>query len=102
MIKIAISLRIHPPKRRTGQQRLKAKLYYRKNRARIQMQRKRYMRMHKSQLKHRKQFKRFKPSWFKKPSRPTQHKYKKFKLTVPKQIKPTKVFTPFKPKKSRP
>jgi len=83
--KIAIRLRIHPPKRRTGLQRLHSRLYYRKNRARIRMQRRRYLRMHKTQLKHRKQFQRFKPTWYKKP--PKHPKLKKFKLTVPKKVK---------------
>jgi len=82
--KIAIRLRIHAPKRRTGLQRLKTRLYYRRNRARIRMQRRRYLRLHKHQLKHRKQFQRFKPTWLKKPKRPHP---KKFKLIIPKRHK---------------
>ena len=88
--KIAIRLRLHPPKRRTGLQRLHTRLYYRKNRARIRMQRRRYLRMHRSQLKHRKQFQRFKPKWFKKPpkskhpKKPHIYKPHKFKVLVPK------------------
>lgn len=84
--KIAIRLRIHPPKRRSGQQRLHARLYYRKNKAKIRMQRRRYLRMHKTQLKHRKQFQRFKPTWFKKPKH-SVHPKPKFKLVVPKHLK---------------
>jgi len=84
--KIAIQLRIHPPKRRTGLQRLHARLYYRKNRARIRMQRRRYLRMHKSQLKHRKLMQRYKPTWFKKPKRP-HHFVPKFKVFSPKRKK---------------
>lgn len=84
--KIAIRLRIHPPKRRSGQQRLRARLYYRKNRAKIRMQRRRYLRMHKTQLKRRKQFQRFKPTWFKKPKSP-KHPKAKFKLIVPKHVR---------------
>jgi len=85
MIKIAIQLRIHAPKRRTGLQRLKTRLYYRRNRSRIRMQRRRYLRMHRTQLKHRKQFQRFKPSWLKKPKIPTHHK-PKFKVFIPKKL----------------
>jgi hypothetical protein len=67
-------------------QRLKNRLYYRRNRVKIRMQRKRYLRTHKTQLKHRKQFERFKPTWLKKPKIPHQTK-PKFKITVPKRIK---------------
>lgn len=99
MLKIAIKLRIKPPKRRTPVQRLKAKLYYRRNRARIRMQRRRYLRTHKSQMKYRKQFMRYKPVWFKKPKK-IKHKTNIFKVKVPKKIKPkTFKFTPKKPKK---
>lgn len=95
MKKIAIKLRIKPPKRRTPSQRLKARLYYRKNRAKIRLQRRRYLRIHKNIMKHRKMFMRFKPTWFKKP-KPAKHpkpSKKKFKLTIPKVRKPkTKYF----------
>jgi hypothetical protein len=43
--------------------------------------------MHKTQLKHRKQFQRFKPTWYKKPPKPTHAKPKKFKISVPKKVK---------------
>lgn len=95
MKKIAIKLRIKPPKRRTPSQRLKARLYYRKNRSKIRMQRRRYLRMHKDIMKHRKMFMRYKPTWFKKPSKPKPTKAKKphFKITIPKTRKPkTKYF----------
>lgn len=87
MEKIAVRLRIKPPKRRPPSQRLKARLYYRRNRARIRVQRRRYLRTHKSILKHRKMFMRYKPKWFKgpkkvKPIKPL--KPKKFTLIVPK------------------
>lgn len=86
--KIAIRLRLHPPKRRTPMQRLRTRLYYRKNRARIRLQRRRYLRMHRSILKHRKMMQRYKPIWFKRPPKPTQHKLKKhFKVRIPKRIK---------------
>ena len=84
--KVAIRLRIHAIKRRTGLQRLHSRLYYRRNRARIRMQRRRYLRTHKIQLKHRKQFKRFKPTWFRKPKPYRPPKPKKFKLIVPKHL----------------
>ncbi len=92
MEKIAVKLRIKPPTRRSPSQRLKARLYYRKNRSKIRVQRRRYMRTHGSVLKHRKMFMRYKPTWFKKikhtkPGKPK--KPHKFKLVVPK-IKKTK------------
>jgi hypothetical protein len=80
-----MKLRVKPPKRRSPSQRLKAKLYYRKNRARIRMQRRRYLRKHRTTIKHRKMFMRFKPKWFKHPS-PKTTKPKKLKLRPPKRI----------------
>ena len=97
---VGLKMRIKPPKRRTPQQRLRAKLYYRKNRAKIRTQRRRYMRKWKTTVKNRKLFKRFKPSWFKKPSapkKPTKHKIKKFKVSVPKFLRPKTKTTPKKP-----
>ena len=87
MEKIAIRLRIKPPKRRPPQERLKARLYYRKNRAKIRMQRRRYLRVHKSVMKHRKMFMRYKPTWFKKPTKIKHVKPKKFKVSIPKRVK---------------
>jgi len=96
MKKIAIKLRIKPPKRRTPSQRLKARLYYRRNRSKVRMQRRRYLRMHKDQMKHRKMFMRYKPTWFKKPKHVKPKKPKKpsgLKITIPKKRKPkTKFF----------
>jgi hypothetical protein len=83
--KVAIRLRIHPPKRRTSLQRLHTRLYYRKNRARIRLQSRRYLRMHGTQLKNRKQFKRYRPSWLRKPKIEKPPKAK-FKIHVPKII----------------
>ena len=92
MEKIAIKLRVKPPKRRSPLERLKARLYYRKNRSKIKLQRRRYLRSQGSVLKHRKMFMRYKPTWFKKVRKikhPKPQKPKKFKLIVPK-IKKTK------------
>ena len=92
-ILIAIKLRVKPPKRRSPSNRLKSRLYYRRNRAKIRLQRRRYMRTHKSVLKHRKMFMRYKPSWFKKPRKPKPHKTdkpKRLKLTVPKTTRTKK------------
>lgn len=96
MEKVAVKLRIKPPKRRDPASRLKARLYYRQNRSKIRVQRRRYMRTHKSTLKHRKQFMRYKPKWFKRPSQ--QSPAKKFKMKVPKSTKPKK---PSKPKSAK-
>jgi len=104
MLKIAMRLRIKPPKRRSPQQRLKARMYYRRNRAKIRMQRRRYLRIHRTQIKHRKMFMRYKPTWFKKVKK-THHipKPKKFKVTVPniKKVKHLTVhhYKPLKVKK---
>lgn len=89
MIKVGIKLRIRPPKRRNPLQRLKARIYYRRNRSKIRAQRRRYLRIHKTQIKHRKQFMRYKPTWFKKPKKVTKPgTVKKFKVSVPKMKKP--------------
>lgn len=93
MIKIAIRLRIRPPKRRSPSERLRARLYYRKNRTKIRVQRRRYLRTHKDIIKHRKMFMRFKPTWFKRPKKIKPHapiKAKHFKLHIPKAIRPKK------------
>lgn len=90
-IVIAVRLRVKPLKRRSPSQRLKSRLYYRRNRPKIRLQRRRYLRTHKSILKHRKMFMRYKPTWFKKPRKIKHHKTPKpkhLKLTVPKRKKP--------------
>lgn len=93
MRKVAIKMRIKPPKRRTPADRLKSRLYYRRNRTKIRLQRRRYMHKHKTTLKHRKLFQRYKPTWFKKPPKPAPAKPKKplkpkkFKVVVPKKVK---------------
>lgn len=85
---ISIKLRIKPLKRRSPSQRLKARLYYRRNRSKIRLQRRRYIRTHKNILKHRKMFMRYKPSWFKKPSKHKKLKSPKFKVKTFKVKKP--------------
>lgn len=86
-IKVGVKLRIKPPKRRSALERLKARLYYRKNRSKIRTQRRRYMRTHKSTLKHRKLFQRYKPTWYKKPPKhkpPKPPKKHKVRVTIPR------------------
>ena len=85
--KIAIRLRVKPPKRRTPADRLKSRLYYRRNRSKIRLQRRKYLRKNKSTIKHRKMFMRYKPTWFKKPAKPKHKAPKKFKVVVPKRTK---------------
>ena len=82
-----MKLRIKTPKRRSPSQRLKARLYYRKNRAKIRMQRRRYIRQHRTTIKHRKMFMRYKPSWIKKPNKPRVHRPKKPKTFKIKTLK---------------
>jgi len=94
---VAVKLRVKPPKRRPASHRLKSRLYYRQNRAKIRLQRRRYLRTHKSVIKHRKMFMRYKPTWFKKPRKVKHHKTpapKKMKLIVPKKKKPKKTKSP--------
>ena len=83
MLKIAIKLRIHPPKRRSPMARLKARMYYRRNRAKIRVQRRKYLRIHRTQIKHRKMFMRYKPNWFKKPKKVHHLRPKRFKVSIP-------------------
>lgn len=83
-------MRIKTPKRRSPAERLKARLYYRRNRSKIRVQRRKYLRKYKTTLRNRKLFKRFKPTWLKKPDRPKHHKPKKIKIRVPKHIRPKK------------
>lgn len=94
MEKIAVKLRIKPLVRRSPTQRLKSRLYYRKNKSKLRVQRRRYMRTHGSTLKHRKMFMRFKPTWFKKIKHLSPlktKKPKKFTLIVPKFKKTKKL-----------
>lgn len=88
--KVAIRMRIKPPKRRTGLERLKSRLYYRRNRAKIRMQRRRYLRKHRTTLRHRRLFLRYKPPWLKRPKKPKPIKPKtrpKFKIKVPQTFR---------------
>ena len=96
MKRIAIRLRIKPPKRRSPSERLKARLYYRRNRSKIRMQRRRYLRTHKTQIKHRKMFMRYKPTWLKKPKHKKPSKPKVFKLHVPHKKPSFKMFHPMR------
>jgi hypothetical protein len=79
---IAIKMRIKPPKRRSPLDKLKSRLYYRRNRSKIRVQRRRYLRKHRTTLKRRRLFKRYKPPWFKRPPKP-----KHVKPTKPKGVK---------------
>jgi len=76
-------------KRQTPAQRLKARLYYRKNRTKLKIQRRRYLKRTHIFNKARKLFKRSTPSWLRKPhfKSPKLHKpkFKKFKFNVPKR-----------------
>lgn len=78
-------------KRRSPQQRLKSRLYYRKHKAKIRLQRKKYLRKNKIFMKSRKLFKRTRPSWMTKkprtgkPGGVKKPKIKKFK--APKRHK---------------
>lgn len=90
MQKIAIKMRIKTPKRRSPLQRLKSRLYYRRNKGKIRLQRRKYLRKHKNILKNRKMFLRYKPTWIKKPKKPKAPKLKKPKIPKPKAPKAPK------------
>ena len=68
------------------------------------MQRRRYLRIHRNIIKHRKMFMRYKPTWFKKPPHPKtpkpkteEHLHKKFKLRIPKILHVKKKIPHLKP-----
>jgi hypothetical protein len=71
--------------RRTPSDRLKARLYYRKNKVKLKLKRKRYLKKNKIFNKTKKLFKRTRPS-FKAP-KIHKPKFKKFKFNVPKRRK---------------
>ena len=78
-------------KRRTPSDRLKARIYYRRNKTKLKLKRKRYLKRNKVFNKTKKLFKRSSPSWLtkKKSKAPKLHKpkFKKFKFNVPKRRK---------------
>jgi hypothetical protein len=75
--------------KRTPTQRLKARLYYRKNKTKLKLKRKRYLKRNNIFNKSKKLFKRSTPSWLskKKNKAPKFHKpkFKKFKFNAPKR-----------------
>jgi len=78
-------------KRRSPAERLRAKLYYRKNKVKLKLKRKRYLKRNKIFSKSKKLFKRTTPSWLRKTKHkaPKIHKpkFKKFKFNAPKRRK---------------
>ena len=91
----AVKMRVKPPIRRSPLDKLQSRMYYRKNRSKIRLQRRKYIRKYKNILKHRKLFKRYKPTWFKKkvePKTKTSPTVKKLKTKKPETsrlFKPT-------------
>jgi hypothetical protein len=83
-------------KRRTARDRLKARLYYRKNKAKIKLWRRRYTQKMKMQQQARKFLKRERPSWFSKKKKPSS-KPKSFK-TFLKNITKGQTSHAYKPK----
>ena len=78
-------------KRRSPTDRLKSRLYYRKNKSKLRIKRNRYLKRSKIFSKSKKLFKRSTPSWLRKrkPKAPKLHKpkFKKFKFNAPKRNK---------------
>lgn len=71
-------------KRQSPSARLKARKYYRSHKAKLKLQRKRYLKRNKLFLKSRKLFKRTKPAWLAhKKHRPPKPKIKKPKIKKP-------------------
>jgi hypothetical protein len=81
-------------KRRSSSERLKARRYYRVHKAKIKLQRKRYIRKNKLFMRTRKLFKRVKPAWLspKKSRQPTKKKFH------PHAKRPKSVRKPLRPK----
>ena len=80
-------------KRRSPSERLKARLYYRKNKTKLKLRRNRYLKKNKIFNRSKKLFKRTTPSWLKKTKykTPTLHKAPKpLKLKKPTVLKPSK------------
>jgi hypothetical protein len=77
--------------KRTPSQRLKSRLYYRRNKIKLKLKRKRYLKRNNIFSKSKKLFKRSTPSWLNKTKSkaPKLHKpkFKKFKFNVPKRNK---------------
>lgn len=77
--------------KRSPSERLKARIYYRRNKVKLKLKRNRYLSRNKIFHKTKKLFKRSVPSWLgeHKVKAPTIHKpkFKKFKFNVPKRHK---------------
>ena len=87
-------------KKRKPGARLKSRTYYRKNKRKILLRRKRYLTKNKAFLKSRKLYKRQKPAWM--TRRTHKQKPTKTKIIKPKQHKVVKEHKTFKPKIIKP
>lgn len=78
-------------RRRTPSERLHARIYYRRNKVKLKLKRKRYLKRNKIFNKAKRMFHRTTPSGLNlskfKPSKPHKPKFKKFKFNVPKRSK---------------
>lgn len=81
-------------KRRSAIDRYKSRQYYRRNKSKIKLHRKQYMKRNKTFNKSRKLFKRTKPAWMSKSNKAKTFKPKLYKPKKPKIIKPGKIYAP--------
>ena len=89
-------------KKRSPSKRFKARLYYRKHKAKIKLQRSRYSKKYKSLMKSRKMFKRTKPAWYSKKKKYTPKKIRRpHKLPKPKKPRIPKKHVISKPKRKK-
>ena len=86
-------------KRRSAIDRYKARQYYKRNRTKIKVRRKKYLKKTKSFSKARKLFKRTKPAWMTKKSKPKTFKPKLYKPKKPKSPRSHKAGKIYAPKR---
>jgi len=80
--------------RRSPTKRLKARMYYRIHKAKIKLQRRRYLRKNRLFLRSRKLFKRVKPHWLS----PKKYKQPSRKIRVKRHPGPKKIRKPHRPR----
>jgi hypothetical protein len=86
-------------KRRSAIDRYKARQYYKRNKTKIKVRRKKYLKRTQSFSKSRKLFKRTKPAWMSKRKKPKAFKPKVYKPKKPRKIGPHKAGKIYAPKR---
>lgn len=86
-------------KKRSAIDRYKSRQYYKRNKIKIKLRRKKYLKKTKSFARARKLFKRTKPAWMSKRKKPKVHKPKLYKPKKPRKIGPHKAGKIYAPKR---